>query len=113
MKKPRIRIRRSLLAEYNLRRRKPGRDREGGSIVDYEAAVPIQAAIWAAGGKLQAEMYGERLPYIKNMHYEGPEEMQEGDGICVNAGPEDPPDYKIVSVNSDYIPAQMVLERIK
>ena len=112
MRKQRIRIRRSLLKPYNLRRRQPGKDKEGGSIVNYEAAIPIEAAIWAAGGKVQAEMYGERLTYIKNMQYEGPETMQEGDGICVNVGPEAPPDYKIIAINDDFIPAQITLERI-
>lgn len=112
MRKQRIRIRRSLLKPYNLRRRKLGRDKEGGSIVDYEAATPIEAAIWAASGKIQAEMYGERLNYIKNMQYEGVETMQEGDGICVNAGAEDPPDYKIITINDDFIPVQITLERI-
>lgn len=80
--------------------------------MDYEEAIPIEAAIWAASGKMQAEMYGERLNYIKNMQYEGVETMQEGDGICVNAGAEDSPDYKIVAINDDFIPAQITLERI-
>lgn len=80
--------------------------------MDYEEAIPIEAAIWAASGKMQAEMYGEKLNYIKNMQYEGVETMQEGDGICVNAGAEDPPDYKIVAINDDFIPAQITLERI-
>lgn len=112
MRKPRIRIRRDLLKPYHLRRRQPGKDKEGGSIADYAEAVPIEAAIWAAGGKIQAEMYGERLAYMKNMHYEGNETMQEGDGICVNVGPEDPPDYKVVAINDDFIPTQITLERI-
>lgn len=112
MRKQRIRIRKALLKTYNLRRRKTGKDKEGGSIVNYEEAIPIEAAIWAAGGKVQAEMYGERLAYMKNMHYEGTESMQEGDGICVDAGPEDTPDYKIVAINDDFIPAQITLERI-
>lgn len=80
--------------------------------MEYEAAVSIEAAIWAAGGKVQAEMYGERLTYIKNMHYEGTEPMKEGDGICVDVDPEAVPDYKIISINDDFIPAQITLERI-
>lgn len=80
--------------------------------MDYDVAIPIEAAIWAAGGKIQAEMYGERLAYMKNMHYEGTETMQEGDGICVAVGPEELPDYKIVAINDDFIPAQITLERI-
>lgn len=44
--------------------------------------------------------------------YEGTETMQEGDGICVCVGPEDPPDYKIIAINDDFIPAQITMERI-
>ena len=112
MRKQRIRIRRTLLKPYNLRRRQPGKDKEGGSIVCYDAAIPIEAAIWTAGGKVQAEMYGEKVAYMKYMQYEGTETMQEGDGICVDVGPEDLPDYKIVAINDDFIPAQITLERI-
>ncbi len=112
MRKQRMRIRKSLLKSYHLRRRKSGKDKEGGSLVSYEAAIAIEAAIWAAGGRVQAEMYGERLTYIKNMHYEGTETMQEGDGICVYAGPEEIPDYKIIAINNDFSPAQITLERI-
>ena len=65
------------MKSYHLRRRRTGKDREGGSIVEYEEAVEIKATIWPAGGKVQAEMYGERLSYIKNMEYGGSEAMQE------------------------------------
>lgn len=112
MRKQRIRIRKALMKPYSLRRRQPGKDKEGGSIVDYGAAIPIEAAIWTAGGKVQAEMYGERLAYMKNMHYDGTETMREGDGICVYVCPEDPPDYRIAAINNDFIPAQITLERI-
>lgn len=105
-------MRRSLMKNYHLRRRKTGKDSEGGSIVRYEEAVEIKATIWPAGGKVQAEMYGERLSYIKNMEYGGPEEMTEGDGICVFTGPEDPPDYKIISIKREYSPKVMELERM-
>lgn len=78
----------------------------------YDEAVQIEAAIWTAGGRVQAEMYGERLTYMKNMQYEGSETMQEGDGICVYVGPEEKPDYMIVAINDDFIPVQIMLERI-
>ena len=105
-------MRRSLMKSYHLRRRKTGKDSEGGSIVRYEEAVEIKAIIWPAGGKVQAEMYGERLSYIKNMEYGGAEAMQEGDGICVFVGPEAVPDYKIISIKPEYSPKVMELERI-
>lgn len=100
------------MKSYHLRRRKTGKDREGGSIVEYEEAVEIKAIIWPAGGRVQAEMYGERLSYIKNMEYGGAEAMQEGDGICVFVGPEEKPDYKIISIKPEYSPKVMELERI-
>lgn len=105
-------MRRSQLKTYHLRRREPGKDKEGGSITNYNEAVKIEAAIWSAGGKIQAEMYGERLAYIKNMQYEGKETMQEGDGICVFVGPGSNPDYKIISIKPEYTPVQIELERI-
>lgn len=88
-----------------------GKDKEGGSVVTYEEAIEIQATIWPAGGRVQAEMYGERLSYIKNMEYDGPEEMTEGDGVCVFTGPEDLPDYKIISIKREYRPRMLELER--
>ena len=100
------------MKSYHLRRKKTGKDSEGGSIVEYEEAVEIKAIIWPAGGRVQAEMYGERLSYIKNMEYGGAEAMQEGDGICVFVGPEAKPDYKIISIKPEYSPKVMELERI-
>lgn len=71
---------------------------------------------WAAGGKLQAEMYGQRLPNIRNLRVTGDycevfssgeshgyqiengPFFQAGDGVCLYVGPGDEPDYKIVAV---------------
>ena len=78
----------------------------------YQAAIEIDATIWPAGGRVQAEMYGEKLAYMKNMEYAGPETMQEGDGICVFVGPTDAPDYKIVSIQPEHDPKVMMLERM-
>lgn len=104
-------MRRSLMKNYHLRKRIVEKDKEGGSVVSYEAAVPIKATIWPASGKVQVEMYGERLAYIKNMEYEGSETMHEGDGICVFVSPESDPDYKIISIK-EYSPMMMELEKI-
>lgn len=97
---------------YHLKRRVVGKNKEGGSVVEYEDPIEIRATIWSAGGRVQAEMYGEKLAYMKNMAYEGTEEMKEGDGICVSASPVSPPDYKIVSIKSEYKPKMMELERL-
>ena len=100
------------MKKYHLRKRIPKRTSEGSSYTDYEAAVEIEAIIWPAGGKIQAEMYGERLSYIKNMEYGGQETMQEGDGICVFVGPEEAPDYRIISIKPEYNPKVMELEKL-
>lgn len=60
-----MRMRRSLMKKYHLRKRVPKKDKEGGSITEYAEAVEINATIWPASGRVQAEMYGERLTYIK------------------------------------------------
>ena len=69
-------MRRSQMKRYYLKRRTPQKNSEGGTIVAYADAVEIDAIIWPAGGKVQAEMYGERLAYIKNMEYGGDEMMK-------------------------------------
>ena len=97
---------------YHLRKRIPKRTSEGSSYTDYDAAVEIKATIWPAGGRIQAEMYGERLSYMKNMEYDGAETMQEGDGICVFVGADEEPDYKIVSIKSEYNPKVIELEAL-
>lgn len=105
-------MRKSLMKTFYLRRRKTEKNKEGGSLVTYGEPIAVKATIWPAGGRVQAEMYGEKLAYMKNMAYEGTEEMKEGDGICVFAGPEDTPDYKIISINPEYSPRMMELKRL-
>ena len=65
---------------------------------DYSEPIEIKANIYPACGKLQAEIYGERLNYIQNMLYDGPEKLNEGDGICYKARAIEKPDYKIISI---------------
>ena len=35
--------------------------------MEYGPAAAFQAEEWPAGGKVQAEMYGQRLPNIRNL----------------------------------------------
>lgn len=97
-----------------VRPRTVKRNEEGGSIESYEAGFPVSAEIWPAGGKVQAEVYGERLAYIRNCRISGsyqtvrkdgttvycfPEgELKEKDGICVEAEPGERPDYRIIAI---------------
>ena len=83
---------------YYLKRKIVIEDNEGGKYPGYDEAVEIQANIYPASGKLQAEIYGERLNYISNMLYDGPEYINEGDGICVYVSKDKEPDYKVISI---------------
>lgn len=94
----------------------PKKDSEGNSYAEYDSAVPFTAETWPAGGKVQAEMYGLRLPGIRNLRMEG-DYMEvsagarrvgyqieggplfcAGDGICLFVPPDAEPDYKIIAI---------------
>lgn len=84
---------------YYLKRKKKVEDDEGGKYDSYsDEPIDIKARIWPASGKIQAEIYGERLKYINNMLYDGDIELIEGDGICVYVSKESKPDYRIISI---------------
>jgi len=102
---------------YYLKTKSVITDGEGGKYPGYSVTpVEIKANIFPAGGKLQAEIYGERLNYILNMLYDDPYitevrdkvlyyisqnskvEFCEGGGICVYVSSSSEPDYKIISI---------------
>lgn len=84
---------------YYLKKKNTVEDDEGNVYVDYSnEPIEIEANIYPASGKLQAEIYGERLNYIFNMLYDGQEQLSEGDGICVFVDKDSKPDYKIISI---------------
>lgn len=84
---------------YYLKKKTLVEDNEGGKYAGYlNESVEVLANIYPASGKLQAEIYGERLNYILNMLYDGTETLKEGDGICVYVSKDSKPDYKIISI---------------
>lgn len=84
---------------YYLKKATTVTDDEGGKYPGYEdTPTIIKANIYPATGKLQAEIYGQRLNYILNMLYDGTADIAEGDGICVNVSSAEKPDYKVISV---------------
>lgn len=87
-------------------------DGEGGKYPGYsDTPIVIDATIWPASGKLQAEIYGLRLNYILNMLYDGSQIITEGDGICVYVPSDSAPDYKVISIKR-YGHLVMELEKI-
>ena len=92
------------------------KDTEGSGYVEYAEAAPFSAEEWPAGGKRQAELYGIRLPMIRNLRLEGSYtetttetgvlayELQNGlritagDGICLHVAESEKPDYRVVAI---------------
>lgn len=87
-----------------------GTDDEGGIYEGYSTTPKeVEAYIYPAGGRVQAEMYGLRLAYMLNMLVNLPCDIKEGDGVCVKGVAVD---YKVVSVQQYTEHAQLVLERV-
>lgn len=111
-----MKLKRNRLKTYSHRKAVIGQDREGCSVVSYGHPVQFEAEMWAAGGKLQAETYGIRLPNIRNLRIQGRYrevtvdgmlryEIEYGpsitvnDGICLNVPAGADPDYKVVAIH--------------
>ena len=110
-----MRLKRNRLKTYSHRSAISKKDNECNSYIEYGLPSSFEAEVWPAGGKLQAEMYGQRVNHIQNCRinagYEvmadekgrvsyriGYTTIQEGDGICVYVPGEQEPDYRIVAI---------------
>lgn len=86
------------LKKFCLRRHYTSKDSEGNVVDCYEKGIQDKAIIWPAGGRIQSQIYGIRVNSILNMNYYGSHEIHENDGICIDNGIDDLPDYRVVSV---------------
>lgn len=110
-----MRLKRNRLKTYSHRRAISKKDKEGNSYIEYGQPSSFSAEVWPAGGKIQSEMYGQRVNNMYNCRigedYEieadekgrigyriGYTTIQEGDGICVYVPGEREPDYRIVAI---------------
>lgn len=111
-----MRLKRNRMEEFFHRTAVPKKDKEGASYVEYGAPESFMAETWPGGGKAQIEMYGMRLPNIRNCRMEGNyceraglnggvcftldggPSFKAGDGICLYVRADQEPDYKIVAV---------------
>ena len=109
-------MRRSRIKTFYLRKANTAKDDEGCTSVDYGNPVSFQGESWPAGGRVQAEMYGNRLSYIRNVKIDGKYDIttdekgmphyvfqngmdiMENDGVCLYVPQNMSPDYKIVSI---------------
>lgn len=123
-----MRMKRNRTKMYFLRKAIPLKDREGNTYVEYEKAHSFKGESWPAGGKIQAEMYGNRLSYIQNvkiqgkyivkpdtkgaLHYifENGLDVVENDGVCLYVSAELEPDYKIIYIRP-YQPLLLEVEK--
>ena len=123
-----MRLKRNRLKQFHLRPAEAKKDNEGNSYIEYGEAKPVTAEIWPAGGKLQAEMYGQKLSYIRNCRIDGTytiendqkgrvnyllgsQSFREGDGFCIYVTGESDPDYKIIAIRP-YRQLYMELEKL-
>lgn len=78
----------------------PLKDNDGTSYEGWDpTGTTIYGNVQPAGGKVMAEMYGERLAYMLIMYVEGSPSIEESSGAWVNIDTsETEPDYKVVAV---------------
>ncbi|KRL48045.1 hypothetical protein FD48_GL001314 [Lactiplantibacillus paraplantarum DSM 10667] len=70
--------------------------------------------IQAAGGAVNAQLWGKELKYIKSGKYQGDdinEGQQENWGVCVNVDKDDEPDYVINSIQTFSTHKNITLEQ--
>lgn len=124
-----MRMKRSRINTYFLRKAITVKDGEGCTGTEYSKPIAFQGESWPAGGKIQAEMYGNRLSYVRNvkidgkydittdekgmLHYvfENGMDVMENDGVCLHVPSNTLPDYKIVSIKP-YKPLLLEVEKI-
>lgn len=94
------------------------RDEEGSTSTEYGEKIPFKAEVWAAGGRLQQEMYGAKLPQVRNLRIDGkyierstnseviyhvtsPDydfDISVGDYVCLNDLESEKPEYKVTAI---------------
>lgn len=71
-----MRLRRSRTETYYHKKRIVEKDREGSTRESYGTASSVEGESWPASGKVQAQQYGERLNYIRNVRISGKYEVK-------------------------------------
>lgn len=122
-------LKRSRLSTYHVKNRTTEKNNEGVTVDVYGEAFPIRGEIWPATSKRQVEMYGDRINGISNMRIVGRytvlmsearvmsivredgSAIKLGDGVCVYAGADQEPDYRVLSI-TPYEPIKMEIEKI-
>lgn len=107
-----MRLRQRDLCDLTVMPRKPEQAPDGTTYETWEQpGRTIKASIQPAGGRLMAEMYGQRLANMLTLYAERGVVLKESDGVCVRT--DGAPDYRVVAVRawSGHLVAD--LERVK
>lgn len=89
-------MKRNRLKPYLIRKAIVDISDEGIKKATYsDNATEIKAEIWPASGRVQAEIYGQRLAYILNCLVDRKTLVHEGDGFCIN---NDKVTHKVISI---------------
>lgn len=95
-------MRLSALKNYSVYEPVIEKDGEGVTTEKWTKRKSMLLEVWPASGKLQAEMYGERLNYILNMilpkNKDDDFRLTEKWGVNVYNHSIDEPDYRIISM---------------
>lgn len=68
----------------------------GEKTAQYNQRTPFTASVAPASGQLDAQAWGNRLPYIKRL-YGASEALTEGGGVWLDADAQEQPDYIVIS----------------
>lgn len=66
-----MRLRRSRLEGFFHKKMTVKKDKEGSTSEEYGTASSVTGESWPASGKVQAEQYGQKLNYIRNLRIQG------------------------------------------
>lgn len=108
-----MRLRATRVKEFHLCNVKTVKDKEGVTSTGYGEPIAFKAEEWPGGGAVQQQMYGDKLPNIRNMRMDGRYaehtdtngktyfsigdlHVSAGDGICIERP--DRVDYKIRAI---------------
>lgn len=111
-----MRLKQSRVKTYYLKEHRVEKDNERNAVTVYGEPIKFTGETWPAGGKVQAEQYGEHLSYIRNVKIEGNYtiradgkgivhyifpgglDVAESHGLCLYVDKDAAPDYKIISI---------------
>lgn len=103
------------------------KDSEGVPEESFGEAFARQAEVWPAGGRRQIEQYGDRISNISNIRVQGKYTVASeatritltfedgymvtaGDGVCIFAGADEAPDYRVLAITPTR-PVHLEVER--